>query len=238
MVGGCEMNKYEKMFNREGLRLPPKIFKKDALCAGAKQILPTRFIVDGLLTGVENQGCLPYCAAYSATTFGESVLWRKTGVSVEIDPFAVYKHAKSIDGDPDGDGTRLDCALDGLFKLGYFDKGQCSIKTIGGGIFGFDEEKALFNAKMACFRFGCCVIGMNIDSSWYTPKNGVIKGGGSTEGGHAVCLTGFDEGGIVIRNSWGYEYGHKGDAYIPNSVALKQFMYGAVITNALDGLKI
>lgn len=238
MVGGCEMNKYEKMFNREGLRLPPKIFKKDSLCAGARQILPTRFIVDGLLTGVENQGSLPYCAAYSATTFGESVLWRKTGVSVEIDPFAVYKHAKSIDGDPDGDGTRLDCALDGLFKLGYFDKGQCSIKTIGGGIFGFDEEKALFNAKMACFRFGCCVIGMNIDSSWYTPKNGVIKGGGSTEGGHAVCLTGFDEGGIVIRNSWGYEYGHKGDAYIPNSVALKQFMYGAVITNALDGLKI
>lgn len=237
MVGGLVMEKYAKMFNRKGLMLPKDIKPEDCLCVGERQLLPTRFIVEGLLTGVENQGCLPYCAAYASTTFGESVVWRRTGVPVQIDPVAVYKHAKSIDGNPNGDGTRLDCALDGLFKLGYFERGKCSIGTIGGSIFGFDDSKALFNCKMACFRFGCCVIGMNIDSSWYHPKNGVIEGGGDTEGGHAVCLVGFDEGGIVIRNSWGEEWGHGGDAYIPNRIARKQFMYGAVVANALDGFK-
>jgi len=230
------MNKYAQMFNPNGLKLPKRILKRDSFCAGAKQILPSSYLVEGMLTRVENQGNYPNCAAYAATTFAECVMWKRDGYPQQIDPVKIYNYAKTIDGDADCDGTLLECALEGLFEYGYFDRNVSKIKTVGGSVFGNDQDKALFYCKMACFRYGSCVIGCNIDESWYTPKNGIVKGGGSSLGGHAITLCGFDDGGIIIRNSWGSDWGHDGDAYIPNDVALKQFMYGATITNALNGI--
>jgi len=232
-----EKNKYAAMFNPNGLKLPKLLSKKRMFKAGNRMVLPLNFIITGGLTKVEDQGNKPYCAAYAASTFGESVLWKRDGYPREIDPVPIYKHAKTIDGDPNGDGTLLECALDGLLQLGYFDRNVCKVKTIGGAWYGYDQKEAIFLAKMAVFRYGACVVGFNIDSSWYTPKNGVVVGGGVSQGGHAVTLSGFDEGGLVIRNSWGSDYGHNGDIYIPNSVAEKQFIYGATLTNALNGLE-
>jgi len=231
-------NQYAAMFNPNGLRLPKKLAKRGMLgLSGGRILLPSRFVIEGGVTKVENQGQYPHCAAYAASTFGESVIWKRDGYPPEIDPVNIYRHAKSIDGDPNGDGTLLECALDGLLQFGYFDRNVCKVKTIGGRWFGFSQKEALLLSKMAVFRYGSCIVGFNIDSSWYTPKNGVVKGGGDVQGGHAVTMIGFDDDGVIIRNSWGSGYGHNGDIYLPNAVAESQFMYGATLTNALNGLE-
>lgn len=229
-------NKYEKMFNPAGLRVPKRLAKRRLFCTSGKIVVPKELFLDGYCTGVENQGSKPWCAAYSASTFAENVLWRKNGYPPTIDPAPIYAWAKQHDGDPDGDGTTLDKALEALCALGYFNGDRCKVKMFGGDWFGLDPESAILKVKTTLHRHGTCIIGCDIDGSWYTPVKGVVKGGGQSYGGHAVTPIGYDEGGILIRNSWGSSWGHEGNAYIPNSVFKKQFMYGAVLTHCFDGL--
>ena len=232
------MNKFERMYNPCGLRIPEKLNAKTRMRFGSRFIAPDELLLDGYATPVEDQGAKPYCAAYAASNFAESVLWRRDGYPKAIDPDPLYAHAKTIDGDPTGDGTYLECTLDALLEKRYFDRSVCKVKTFGGGWFGNDFHSALEAVKMAVFQYGGCIIGCDIDTSWYTPTaKGALKGGGQSLGGHAICAAGYDEGGIVIVNSWGESWGHGGKAYLPNDVLKKQLVYGAVITNCLNGME-
>lgn len=223
------VNKFEKMFNPCGLRVPQKMTKKDLMKFGSRVEHPEFLLLDGYATPVENQGDKPYCAAYSASNFAESVLWRKNGYRTEIDPVPLYKHAKKIDGDPDGDGTYLECALDALLEKGYFKRGTCEVKTMWG-------DNALTLVKNAIHRYGVCIAGFNITGEWFNPKGGVITGKTKPEslGGHAVTLVGYDRDGVIVLNSWGKDYAHNGFVYLHNQAFDKQFMYGAVLTRCLD----
>lgn len=229
------MNKFEKMYNPAGLRVPSKILSKNLLKFGKRIECPKECILLGYATPVEDQGSKPYCAAYSASSFAESVLWRKNGHRIDIDPDPLYHHAKTIDGDPTGDGTYLECTLDALLEKKYFDRNLCKVKTFGGGIFGHVD--ALENLKNTIHRYGVCIAGFNITGEWFNPKGGVIRGDkSSSQGGHAVTIVGYDEGGVLILNSWGKAYAHDGFVYITNKAFNDQFMYGAVLTRCLDGL--
>lgn len=227
-------NRFEKMFNPYGLKVPARLAKKNLLKFGARTEHPGRLILDGYATAVENQGDKPYCAAYSASSFAESVLWRKNGYRTEIDPDPLYFHAKKIDGDPGGDGTYLECTLDALLERKYFDRGVCKVKTFGGNRFGSSGLPAV---KNAIHRYGVCIAGFDITGEWFSPKGNVIRGVRSpSQGGHAVTLVGYDSDGVLVLNSWGREYAKDGFVYITNRAFEDQFMYGAVLTRCLDNL--
>ena len=229
-----EMNKYEKMFAPDALKAPARLKSKSAFKVGKSFSAPVECFNQFCCTPVENQGALPWCAAYSAANYAEEKLWRRKGYPEQIDPAPLYKYAKSIDGDPDGDGTYLECTLEALVKKGFFGE-ECKIKTIGGGLFG--NGSALNDEKNAIFRHGTIIAGFNISSEWFTPANGVIRGKVNDEqGGHAVHLVGYDDGGILIQNSWGADYGKGGFVYLTNNAFLSQFMYAAMLTNTLNGL--
>lgn len=230
------MNKFEKMYNPFGLRVPKRLSKPMALKFGKSLTHPKEWFCDAACGRIEDQGQKPYCAAYSATSWLEGVLWRVTGMKEEVNPDPIYTEAKSLDGDPTGDGTTLEAVLQAILNYGYLKAEGAKVKTFGGSFFGLDQNSAIESVKMAIFRYGGCVIGCDIDSSWYTPQRGVVKGGGQSLGGHAIVAAGMDEGGIVIVNSWGESWGHGGKAYIPNEVFRKQFVYGAVITDCLKGM--
>ena len=225
-------NKYEKMFVPGALTVPEKLPKKNNFCAASTFQGPKELLLDGYCTPTENQGALPYCAAFAASSFAESVLWRKRGYHKDIDPVPLYKYAKTVDGDPDGDGTTLNAALSALTGKGYFDGKVCKVKTFGGRRYG--NAGALNDLKYSIFKYGVCEIGLDITTQWYCPKGGVIQKGGDSLGGHAILACGWDEGGILILNSWGANWGKGGFAYIPNSLFEEQFMYGATLTHVLD----
>lgn len=229
------MNKFEKMFNPCGLRVPEKLKVKSTLKFGSRIEHPEKLILDGYATAVENQGNKPFCAAYSASNFAESVLWRKNGFRTEINPDPLYFHAKTIDGDPSGDGTYLECALDALLEKKYFDRNVCKVKTFGGA--WFNKSSGLSDVKNAIHRYGVCIAGFDITGEWFNPRGGVIRGERSaSQGGHAVTLVGYDKDGVLILNSWGKDYAKDGFVYITNKAFDSQFMYGAVLTRCLDNL--
>lgn len=228
-------NQFESMFVPGALLIPENLLAKQAFCAAPTFKGPKELVEDGYLTPIENQGSKPWCAAYSATSYAEAILWRKNGYHKDIDPAPIYKHAKTIDGNPTGDGTSLTAVLEALTARDIFDKNICKIRTFGGLSYGNESYKDAI--KYAIHKYGCCLIGCDIDTSWYTPKAGVINGGGKSLGGHAVVCYGYTEEGFLILNSWGEDWGYLGKGYLPNNVFDKQFIYGALLTRTLDGLE-
>lgn len=229
------MNKFESMFNPAGLRLPKSLPKSRLFRAVSSFRGPPELILSGYCTPVEDQGAKPWCAAYSATSYAESLLWRRNGYHKDIDPAPVYAYAKTIDGDPEGDGTYLECALKGLLDQKLFDPDVCKVKTFGSSFFGLGIGDGLVDVKYAIHKYGCCIAGFRITSEWFSPRGAVIRGTDNTaEGGHAVMICGYDEDGVIICNSWGTGYGKDGFVYLTNKAFRDQFMYGAVLTHTLD----
>ena len=229
------MNKFEKMFVPGALKIPEKLKVKQMFKATGSFRGPKELFNQYYCTPVDNQGQLPWCAAYSAANYAEEKLWRKKGYPEQIDPAPLYKYAKTIDGDPEGDGTYLECTLQALLNKGYFDPALCKVKTIGGYV--FSNDSALQDVKYAIHRHGTIIAGFNITTEWYSPRKGVVTGmSGTTEGGHAVHLVGYDQDGVLLQNSWGPDYAHEGFVYLTNNAFKKQFMYAALLTNTLNGL--
>ena len=228
-------NKYADMFVSGGLKVPEKILKREMFCATKNFSAPEELILKGYCTPVENQGNLPYCAAYSASSFAENILWRKNHYHRDIDPVPLYKYAKTIDGDPNGAGTYLECTMEALLEKGYFDKDICQIKQIGGELM-FGNGSAIKDVKFAIHRYGVCMAGFNITTEWYSPRNNIIKADRSygSEGGHAVIICGYDKDGFIIMNSWGESYADKGFVKVSYNAFSKQFIYTTVMTHVLD----
>jgi len=229
------VNKYAKRFVPGGLKVPKELKKSRLFCAAKNFQAPKELILTGYCVPVDDQGQKPWCAAYSAANYAENLLWRKRGFHQEIDPAPLYQYAKTVDGDPNGDGTYLECTLEALMKYGHFDSTVCKIKTIGGSIFG--NGAALNDVKFAIHKYGVVMAGFNITDEWYGPDRGVVRGKSrNSQGGHAVLIVGYDEDGVIIQNSWGTGYAHDGFVYLTNKAFEDQFMYAAFLTRALDGL--
>ena len=214
----------------------PKRAKMPALKFG-KLDVPNAVDNRQYCTAIEDQGSKPWCAAYTAAAFAENVLWRRDGLIKEIEPEWIYAYAKKHDGDPSGDGTTLDCVLDALLDKGTFDKSRCKVRMVGRGLFSADEQ----DVKATIHRFGCFLGGFNITEEWYDlPRQGVenVKGKKCEKlGGHAVLVCGYNPAGVWIENSWGTGWGARGFGFIEWTAFRKQFMYGTVLTNCLDGFR-
>jgi hypothetical protein len=233
----AEKINYRSRFVPGALKVPKSLLKKHAFRAAGDFQAPKELILTGYCVPADDQGEKPWCAAYAAANYAENLLWRKRGYHKEIDPAPLYQYAKSIDGDPTGDGTYLECTLEALLKYGHFDPSVCKVKTVGGGIFG--NSGAMNDVKYAIHRYGVVMAGFNITDEWYKPSaKGVVcgKDGAKLQGGHAVLLVGYDENGFIVQNSWGGQYAHEGFVYLTNKAFNEQFMYAAFLTRALDGM--
>ena len=237
-----KFKKFKKMFVPGGLLVPKRILKRETFCASPIFSAPKELWLDGYCTPVENQGALPYCAAYSASSFAENILWRKNHYPQQIDPVPLYQYAKTIDGSPNTPGTYLECTLEALLKFGYFDKNTCKVRSFGGKQFG--NPNPIRDVRFAIHEFGCCLAGFNITTEWYNPEKVVtkdlgehhlIKGGKkyTSEGGHAVLIVGYNLDKFLILNSWGEPYADKGFVYITNDEFERSFISGAVLVGAV-----
>ena len=217
-------------------KIPSDRAKVPLLSVGGQRfVAPLEVDLRGYETRTENQGQLPYCAAYTAAGFTENIKWRVNGYPKDIDPVPLYKFAKTIDGDPNGDGTTLDAVCEALRHYGYFDADKCRTRLIWG-----DEGNARDNIRFALHRYGVALGAFNITEEWYDKNkvNHVVAIPNSPHiGGHAVEICGFNQQGVIVHNSWGVEWGLKGFAIVSWSEFDSQFIYAAVLTNALDGLK-
>lgn len=220
-------------------RLPENFSALPTLGAPTAYCSPDRLDMRDCCGPAEDQGSNPWCAAYAATSWAESVLWRKSGKYAHLDPEAVYKWAKQHDGDPDGDGTTLVAVLDALLADKTFDPQVCRVRTIA------PSAKML---RYAIHRFGTVLVGFDVSDEWYRCRDGietdedgnpVITGLAKRPliGGHAIVACGYNDTGLVIQNSWGAAWGHYGFACIAWREVERAFMYGSVLDRCLDGFK-
>ena len=228
-----DINEFAKTHKAGYLEVPKDLDVLPSLAfGGTKFVAPCTVDLRDYCTRTEDQGSKPWCAAYSAAGFAENVLWRINDYPSQIDPSGIYKYAKTIDGDPHGDGTTLTAVLEALLKDGVFDRSVCSIKVIRA-----DREKV----KYAIHKFGCCLGGFNITSEWYElneRKTAITGDHGEELGGHAVLLCGYNDAGVIFQNSWGEGWGAYGYGLITWDAFDRQFMYGAVLDNCLNGMKM
>lgn len=216
-------------------KVPKDKLKVPLLAVGSEQfVAPLVVDLRGYCTKTEDQGQYPHCAAYTASQFAENIKWRVNGYPKDIDPVPLYNFAKSIDGDPNGDGTTLDAVCEALRHFGYFDPDKCRTRLIWGGSGARDA------VKFAIHRYGVALGAFNITEEWYGKfaNDAIIKNGNSPHvGGHAVTVVGYNLTGLIIQNSWGKTWGLDGFGIITWEEFDRQFIYAAVLTNALDGLK-
>jgi len=218
-------------------KIPTDIDELPALKASSSRfIAPATIDLRDYCTKTEDQGSKPWCAAYTAAQWCENIKWRINDYPENVDPTWIYSYAKSIDGDPKGDGTTLVAVLKALLYKKLFDEKLCKIKVISKG------SSARSNVKYAIHKFGCILGAFNITQEWYTVRNGnmSVKGinGYESVGGHAVLFCGYNRDGVIIQNSWGEGWGSYGFGLISWNAFDQQFLYAAVLSNALDGLTL
>lgn len=211
----------------------PRGFSHLAAMKASQQFMaPSRIDLRDYCTPTEDQGEKPWCAAYAAAQWAENIKWRLLDVPQNYETEPIYKYAKTIDGDINGDGTSLTAVLEYVRKFLFSDNTKCTVRVL---------RPNRLSVKYAIHKFGCALGGFNIDSSWWgvTKDAPVITGKGApNQGGHATLICGYDKQGVWIQNSWGKSWGEYGFAKIPWEVFDKQFLYGAVVSHVLDGMNI
>ena len=197
-------------------------------------ICPLRIDNRQLMSPTDNQTVTPHCAAYSAATLVESLLWKRSGKLKQLDSHQVYALAKQIDGEVQMDGTYLEAAMKAVLTLCKKDPEFSFLDEAKVGLFYNDQTDATIQAaKDLIHRYDFLQVGFNIDEGWYTctQNNYVLRPRGRSLGGHAVNLCGYDEDGFYVMNQWSIDFGSKGFAIMPYDMFLKQFMYGAYLYN-------
>ena len=197
-------------------------------------ICPLRIDNRQLMSPTDNQTVTPHCAAYSAATLVESLLWKRSGKLKQLDSHQVYALAKQIDGEVQMDGTYLEAAMKAVLTLCKKDPEFSFLDEAKVGLFYNDQTDATIQAaKDLIHRYDFLQVGFNIDEGWYTctQNNYVLRPHGRSLGGHAVNLCGYDEDGFYVMNQWSIDFGSKGFAIMPYDTFLKQFMYGAYLYN-------
>lgn len=217
-------------------KVPDFVTTLPSLTASRQFMAPSRVDLRDFCTKSEDQGSNPWCAAYAAAQFAENIRWRVNDYPEDVNPAPIYRYAKTVDGNPTGEGTTLTAVLTAIMTpesmVQVFSPTACSVKVLRPNRLSF---------KYAIHKFGCCLAGFNISSQWWgIRKDAPVIGtdGAQGQGGHAVLCCGYDKQGLWIQNSWGVNWGEYGFAKILWEEFDRECMYGAVLENCLNGLRM
>jgi len=149
-------------------------------------------------------------------------------------------------------GTSLKAAMDIVRKYGVVEDSAVPFQI--GSLMYTGNENALYAAasmlrvasyynlgrdlnkwKIWLSSRGPILAGLNVDDTWMNVKpDGMLNvfKPATVQGGHAVCIVGYDAKRFIIRNSWGTGWGDKGFGYATPAylnAAFFQESYGATL---------
>lgn len=192
---------------------------------------------------VENQRDIGSCVG-NAVVGGLELLQIRNGQKlIDLSRMFVYYNSRLMHGDAEQDsGTYIRIAMGTLSSIGTcseakwpYDTSNVFIRPTWGSyreayahkIGGYyridgDGQGRIDLIKSALERGNPVVFGCLVDAAFMnTGTDGVVampKPGRKVEGGHAMLIVGYKDGGdtLIVRNSWGTGWGDDGYCYIPS----------------------
>ena len=179
------------------------------------------YVAEGV--GVHN------CVAYSSASLKMHQEFKEHKKYYSFDPHWLYALCKKNDQIPNQDGTYIRVALKIVQEQGYLAKAQ-RYKLKQDTNFKIDAYVRLNSIDEifeAIYYVGPVVAGIQFDDGLFNPdQNGIIpEPNGKSKYGHAVTICGWNKnkkcqdsvGALLVKNSWGTDWGKKGYFWLPLS---------------------
>ena len=202
-----------------------------------RRVLPRGPVVESIdyrevLRPIRDQGEEGTCGAFSGAAMKEAQEYADCGLVEHLSPRYIYHYAKQYDGLGGREGTTLRAVMEALHNHGVCVENTWpySPKSPGRKPNHADKEAEVFRietyAKLTtlldmerCLAVeGPFLIGLDIWEGWLKAKATVPDPPRRyfSMGGHAVLACGFDahQKQLLIRNSWGAEWGEGGYAWL------------------------
>lgn len=165
-----------------------------------------------VLPPVFDQGSSPMCVAFSAATEQASFDLVDLGHNYKWDEALFFRQIGGT-----SNGAIIRNALDRRLHRGY------PLLPAGSGNSASAHRIAAYYAvpvtkdslKRAIHSYGVVVIGTPWFNSWFSPDPLVLPPADYQVGGHAICAVGWDYVGLWLRNTWGPDWGVKGECVLP-----------------------
>ena len=187
--------------------------------------IPSEYSYKMYLPNVYDQGNGQTCVPHSISAF---VDWYNgvNGVEKDMSIDWIYDCREN----KDEEGMSLKEALKYIRKVGYITKQE--YKNIKKGkspepdkINMYGILKSAFAMQRSLLINGPFVLALPV----YDSNRSDFWNGDNFEGGHAVACVGYDEYGLIIRNSWGQNWGEAGYCTLPYSQLGKIYEAWALI---------
>ena len=210
--------------------------------------LPKTYICDKMK--VLNQGSVGSCVAHAcATAMGYGEL--RSGKSTAHDFSRGFIYGNRKDTDHQGEGMYVRQALKQLNHCGdclYSDfpynepyqQVKQRIESDKSNLYAKAEPFKILNyfrcytddeVKRALLNQGAVVISVPVYSS-FSAECPIPSKDDKYEGGHAMCVIGWDETGWIIQNSWSKSWGKKGTLHMPYDYPINEF-WGITVDNSM-----
>ncbi|HAF76898.1 MAG TPA: cysteine protease, partial [Maribacter sp.] len=204
--------------------------------ASIKQFAPT----------IKNQGGYGTCVGWASAYYGRTII--ESRLNNELDTVEINKNAFSpvftyLNANVEGDyncqgGAFIGKAMETMVNKGvpyYKDFNVMCETEISNDLlklaeehkikdfarlFGSDEpaEEKVDNVKRSLINGNPVVIGFKVEESFYSAKTVFEPDNLGSDGGHAMCVVGFDDdkygGSFEVINSWGPSWGNNGYMWI------------------------
>lgn len=181
----------------------------------AEQVLaamPSTYRVP-VLPPVYDQGDSPMCVSYSAATEQAAFDLVDLGHNYKWDFRWFFR---KIGGTSNGAIIRN--ALDRRLGKGYpllpYGSGNSADSHRIHAYYAVPVTRS--SLQRAIHAFGPVIVGTPWFNSWFEPGvTGRLPPADYQVGGHAICAVGWTTAGLVLRNTWGANWGHNGECTLP-----------------------
>jgi len=224
--------------------------------------LPDRVDLRASLPVVLDQGTRSTCLAFAVTAAHERVKNIQSDVIADLSEEFLYWGCKQIDGDREP-GTSFLSAAAALMDYGqpheevwpydgFRDDADASYNPPEGALDAIPYYNALMmqisltieDLQLWLARGHTVALGIRLSRGFFEPIQGAIPMPVAEEElmeGHAILVVGYEngvlpgEGFLILRNSWGLEWGDEGYGYLPYAYIERYGGEAWIISNSSEG---
>ena len=178
-------------------------------------VLPSSWVAPPIPPNLKQKGGT--CVGFSSTAMRLSAQKRDLGAWLPLDPYNLYKEAKKRDGLPPGvEGSTVRASMRALREYGQLLVGNRGNPVKNRVASYYAVARDYDELRRAIKFYGGVVIATPWYAEWLKPgRNGVLPEPRNQIGGHAIYALGWGERGLLLRNSWGREWGITGNCFLP-----------------------